>query len=62
MLMSREEALKLFSEMEALLYPLDFRSGNAAECLMGNAQYVTKIFEKAHPQGSILHVEVRNFF
>lgn len=52
----------LSDQGEYLLYPLDFRSGNAAECLMSNAQYVTKIFEKAHPQGSILRVEVRNFF
>ena len=27
---------------EYLLYPLDFRKGNAVECLTANAQYVTK--------------------
>lgn len=44
---------------EYLLYPLDFRKGNAVECLTANAQYVTKIFEDAQPKGSILRVEVK---
>lgn len=46
---------------EYLLYPLDFRKGNAAECMMAKGQYVTKIFEKAHPKGSTLRIEVKNF-
>lgn len=52
----------LSDQGEYLLYPLDFRRGNAAECLTANAQYVTKIFEKVHPKGSILRVEIRNCF
>ena len=45
---------------EYLLYPLDFRNGSTIECLVAMGQYVTEIFEEAHPKGSILRVEVRN--
>lgn len=46
---------------EYLLYPLDFRKDAATEFMMAKGQYVTGIFEKAHPKGSVLKIELKSF-